>query len=188
MKKALGIVNALYPVVTTLVGSIVEGKPNFATISHVGLTDLTTLSCTLRKEHHTNKGISSNKTFSINIPSVDLIREVDFIGSRSGRDTDKSEIFEVYYGITRTAPLIKNCPINIECYVTHVLELPLYFVYIGSIVQTYCDEECLREDDKIDLSKVQPVLFSMLDYGYWNLGKRFSDAWRPGKEIVLDKK
>lgn len=182
MKTAIGIVNALYPVITTIVGTIVDGKANFSTISHVGLMDLNTISVSLRKEHHSNKGITDNRTFSVNIPSVDLAREADFVGAKSGAREDKSAIFEAYYGITRTAPLIKNCPINMECYLTHVLELPLYNVYFGSIVQTYCDEEFLK-DGKIDFEKVQPILFSMIDLGYWNLGKRFANTWGPFKSL-----
>ena len=38
MKIELGAQNCLYPMPTTLVGATVEGKPNFITIAHVGIT------------------------------------------------------------------------------------------------------------------------------------------------------
>ena len=39
MKKTLGALNCLYPMPTTLVGAMVDGKPNFITIAHVGIMD-----------------------------------------------------------------------------------------------------------------------------------------------------
>ena len=38
--QPLGPVNALYPTPTTLVGAIVNGKPNFITIAHIGIMTL----------------------------------------------------------------------------------------------------------------------------------------------------
>jgi len=35
--QSIGPVNALYPMPTTLVGAIVDGKPNFLAVAHVGL-------------------------------------------------------------------------------------------------------------------------------------------------------
>jgi hypothetical protein len=37
MKKKLGAINVLYPTPTILVGAMVNGKPNFITIAHVGI-------------------------------------------------------------------------------------------------------------------------------------------------------
>ena len=36
MKKTLNAINALYPTPTVLVGAMVDGKPNFITIAHIG--------------------------------------------------------------------------------------------------------------------------------------------------------
>ena len=50
----IGPVNALYPMPTTLVGTTVNGKPNFLTIAHVGILNHGTpqyLSLSLGKVH-----------------------------------------------------------------------------------------------------------------------------------------
>ena len=44
MKVKLGIKNCLYPMPTTLIGAMVNGKPNYTTIAHVGIMDLTSVS------------------------------------------------------------------------------------------------------------------------------------------------
>ena len=56
------------------------------------------------------------------------------------------------------------------------IEFPRHNVFIGEIVETYCDEHYLTEN-MVDFSKVQPILFAMNDNGYWKLGEQFAKAW-----------
>ena len=179
MKKKLGIKMCLYPMPCTIIGVIVDGKPNFTTIAHVGIMDYEAISLSVAKIHHTNKGIKENRVFSVNMPDVSLYRETDYCGIVSGRKHDKARIFNVVYGEHTNAPMIEECPINIECRLQQSVEFPHHDVFIGSLVETYCREDCLSGDE-IDFSKVQPLLYIA---GYYELGKRLSDAWKPGKEI-----
>lgn len=43
------------------------------------------------KSHYTNIGISENGYFSVNIPSVDLVKKIDYCGLVSGHKTNKSD-------------------------------------------------------------------------------------------------
>ena len=58
---------------TTLVGANVNGKPNYITIAHVGIMTLHSVSLGMNKIHYTNAGIKENGTFSVNIPSVEMV-------------------------------------------------------------------------------------------------------------------
>ena len=176
-----GAGNCLYPLPTTLVGSLVDGKPNYATIAHVGIMAYVAVSVSMGKMHHTNVGIRENGTFSVNIPPVGLVKETDYCGLVSGRHADKSTLFEAFYGKLETAPMIRECPLNMECRVIHTVDFPTHDIFIGEIVSTYCDEECLR-DGVIDFVKVQPVLF-VNDRRYWGLGEPFAEAWSVGKAL-----
>lgn len=182
MKRELGAKNCLYPMPTTLVGANIDDKPNYITIAHVGIMDLGSVSLGMSKVHHTNKGIKQNQTFSINIPSIDLVKKVDYCGLVSGKNTDKSSLFENFYGKLKTAPMIKNCPINMECKLIKTVDFPKHDIFIGEVVATYCDDEYLT-DGIVDFAKVQPILFVMNDTSYWKLGDRFARAWSVGKEL-----
>lgn len=184
MKKKLGSINAMYPALTIILGTVAKGKPDFTTITHVGIMDLHTVSVSIRKEHHCNFGLREHNSFSVNIPSVEMIREVDLCGHISGKDYDKAVNFETFFGTIKTAPLIKGCPINMELAVTHTIDLPHYNVYVGKIINTFVDSEILTPENRIDMSKLEPILFSMQDYGYWNINRRFADAGFPFKSIV----
>ena len=77
MKVEVGARNCLYPLPTTLVGALVDGKPNYITIAHVGIMDLGSVSLGMNKIHYTNGGIKANGTFSVNIPSVKMVKKPD---------------------------------------------------------------------------------------------------------------
>ena len=182
MKKSLGAKNCLYPLPTVLVGANVQGKPNYLAIAHVGIIELMSVSISLNKVHYTNAGIKENQTFSINIPSVDLVQVVDYCGLVSGKNVDKAALFETFYGTLHTAPMIQQCAVNMECELMRTIDFPQHDVFIGKIVETYCEEHYLT-DGNVDLAKVQPFLFSMLDVRYWKIGEPFAKAWSIGKEL-----
>lgn len=182
MKIGLGAKNCLYPLPTTLVGALVNGKPNYITIAHVGIMDLGSVSLGMSKVHYTNAGIKANGTFSVNIPSVKMVKETDHCGLVSGKTEDKSALFKTFYGKLKSAPMIEECAVNMECELIKTIDFPTHDVFIGKIAATYCDEAVLTEGI-VDFGKVQPILFVMNDRSYWKLGDKFAKAWDVGKEL-----
>ena len=182
MRIELGPKNCLYPLPTTLIGANINGKPNFIAIAHVGIMDLGSVSLGMAKAHYTNKGIKENKTFSVNIPSESMVEKTDYCGLVSGREVNKSELFNSFYGKLKTAPMIEECPINMECELIKTVDFPNHDIFIGRIVETYCDDRVL-ENGVIDFSKVKPILFVMNDRSYWKLGRKLAKAWDVGKKF-----
>jgi flavin reductase (DIM6/NTAB) family NADH-FMN oxidoreductase RutF len=185
MKKNLGMVNALYPSLTTIVGAHVDGKPNFLAVAHVGIMnhgDPQYISIGLAKFHYTNIGIHANKQFSVNIPGADQVVETDYVGLVSGKNTDKSKLFDLFYGELKHAPMIQSCPVTMECRLNRVVDFETHDIFIGDIVATHADENVLK-DGKVDLTAVQPLLFDMSSVGYFKIGDRVADAWNVGKQM-----
>lgn len=185
MKTRLGSRTALYPMPVTLVGATVEGKPNYITIAHVGILDMHTISVSMARVHYTNAGIREQGTFSVNIACESLVRETDYCGLVSGRKGDKSRLFKTFYGDLETAPMIEECPINMECRLARTIEMPSHDVFVGEVVQVYCDSECMV-GESVDFTTVKPLIFAMYDPCYFRLGDRFEKAWSVGKELFED--
>jgi flavin reductase (DIM6/NTAB) family NADH-FMN oxidoreductase RutF len=183
VKTELGVKNCLYPMLTTLVGVNVNGKPNYITIAHVGIMDWNSVSLAMGKTHYTNTGIRENGSFSVNIPSIDLVRKTDYCGLVSGRKVDKSALFDNFYGVSGTAPMIRECPVNMECRLVRTVAFPSHDIFIGEIIATYADIGVLREG-VIDLRKVDPILFAMHDRCYYRLGDRVGKAWEIGRGLI----
>lgn len=187
MKAKLGAKNSLITLPTTLVGAMVNGKPNYITIADIGITGAgALLFITMNKLHYTNVGIQEHKTFSVNIPTVDQVKQTDYCGLVSGRKIDKSTLFDNFFGELKTAPMIRECPINMECRLIQTIDLPesdpKFDIFVGKIAETYCDSE-LIENGNVDFSKIHPIIFLMYDKTYRKLGEPFAHAWRIGKTL-----
>lgn len=176
----------LYPMPVTIVGANIKDKPNFMTIAWVGIVeyDPPMISISASQSHYTNQGIIENETFSVNIPSEEMLVVADYIGIKSGKEIDKSGIFEVFYGSLSTAPMIKKTPINLECKLFKRLDTERgHDIFIGEIVNAYCEEQFLT-NGLPDISKFHPVVFTMNDNNYWSIGKHLGRAWSVGKKLI----
>ena len=184
MKKIkLGPQTLLFPMPAVLVGSRIDGTANFMTAAWCGIASHQppALSVAIRESRFTINGIEENKNFSINVPSADLVKKVDFCGIYSGNRKDKSKIFQVYYGVLKTAPLIEECPVNLECKVMHSLHLGSHKLIIGEIIETYINDNCLT-DGKADAEKIDHLVYSTDKAQYQRLGEVIGRAFHIGKE------
>ena len=132
----------VYPIPSVLIGTIINDKPNFATIGNCGIISVNpaVIYISMEKNHYTNKGIRENQVFSINIPSADLVEKVDYCGLVSENNIGKSQIFKCFYESNDKIPLIEECPINMECKVTKIIEIYDMELFIGEIIETYVNQ------------------------------------------------
>ena len=176
-----------YPMPCSLVGANVGGKANFLTVAWFTMANPKPpcVLVTINKAHYTNAGIMENGTFSINIPSSDLMEKVDYCGLVSGRKVDKSAVFEVFYGKLKTAPLIKECPFSVECRLVQTVDLHQEQLFIGEIVAAYSEERYLT-DGAPDMSKMNPFLLIQPRKIYAAVGPDLAPAWGIGKKLIKE--
>jgi flavin reductase (DIM6/NTAB) family NADH-FMN oxidoreductase RutF len=179
----IGANSLFYPMPVTLVGALVHGRPNFLAVAWVSRVNLNPpiLAVALNKVRHTAVGVQENQTFSVNVPGADLVKETDYCGIVSGKEVDKSGLFEVFYGELKTAPMIKRCPMCMECRLIETVSLPTHNLFLGDVVGAYTEERYLT-DGKLDIGKVNPFLFSRIDNSYWILGEEIGKAYSIGKQ------
>ena len=182
-KKKIGPSSILFPMPSTIIGANVNGKPNFLTVAYCGIVEAKPplIMISLGKSHFTNDGIKENKTFSVNIPSADMAEATDYVGIYSGKDTDKSKVFDVFYGELKTAPMIEEVPLNLECKLVKNVDLSIkHDVFIGEIVQTHVKEECLTNGVP-DIHKVDPIIYATKIQSYVRVGDVIGKAWKIGE-------
>ncbi|MBY8985410.1 MAG: flavin reductase family protein [Candidatus Lokiarchaeota archaeon] len=167
--------NLLSPLPVVLVGALVNNRPNYLVIGYIAPFNFGNhIFFSLYKDRYTKIGIHENRTFSVNIPTEDLLAQTDLCGSKSGRDFDKSKIFDTFYGELKTAPMIYQCPINIECEVSEILDYEPNEGIIGRVVRSYADPQFLT-GDKLDWRKIHPILWATGgDFNYYRLGERIN--------------
>ena len=189
MKIEIGQVPYLYPIPIALVGAVVQGKVNFETIGDVGLVGINPalVMISSNKEHFTNIGILETNSFSINFPSTSMLTLTDYCGIVSGKAVDKSHLFDTFTGSTG-APMISDCPVNMECNVIKEFSILHRQVFIGEVCQTYVSEEFMEEKNGkpalTGLEKLDPILYA-LDNQYYSVGKKIGVGYQEGKKFSL---
>jgi len=78
----------------------------------------------MNRAHYTNAGIRENGTFSVNLPDEPLVMKTDHRGLVSGRKVDKGAPFKTFSGKLKTAPMIEECPVNMECRPERTVDFP----------------------------------------------------------------
>ena len=188
-KILMGPTTLICPMPVLLVGVNVDGKPNFMAVAWGGIAngEPPMISVAIRYNRYTHRGIEQNLTFSVNVPSVDLVREADYCGITSGSKVNKVEVchFNVFYGKLDNAPLIEQCPVNLECKVMHILDLASHSLIVGRIEETHISESCLT-DGKPDIDKIKPLAYigtPVPDRRYQYLGEVIAKAHSIGREL-----
>ena len=77
-----------------------------------------------------------------------------------GYEEDKSEHLEIFSGALESAPMVRQCPVSLECRLKQTVELPHDFLFIGEVVNVYASESVLT-DGKIDVVKLRPFVLTM---------------------------
>lgn len=112
-----------------------------------------------------------------------MVEITDYCGIISGKKVNKSEIFETFYGKLEKAPMILECPVNLECRLVEILDFGgASEVFIGEIVESYAEERYLS-NELPDIEKIKPIVFSMYDKNYWGIGEHLGKAWSVGKRF-----
>ena len=186
-KTLMGPQTLIYPMPALLVGANVDDKPNFMAVGWGGIVngEPPMISVALRHQRYTLKGIKQNMTFSVNIPSTSLVKETDYCGIISGTKVNKAKVcrFKVFYDKLNNAPLIEQCPINLECEVMHILNLGSHSLVIGRIEETHVSDNCLT-DGKPDVNKIKPFSYTTAPASqYQALGEVVAKAFSIGKEL-----
>ena len=170
--------NTAMPV--TIVGANVNGKPNFMTVgfySWVEYKPKSIFSVSIEKRQYTNQGVKENGTFSVNIPSEKMMQVADYIGMKSGRDIDKTSIFDVFYGDLETAPMINEAPVNHECKVVKTIDFDgIHDVFFGEVIKSYADEDLCEEG--LNIKNIKPILLNLTKY--YSVGSEIGDAYKVG--------
>ncbi len=157
----------LYPVPAVLVSCQHEGQANIITLAWAGIvcSSPVMVGLGIRPERHSYGIIKKSGEFVVNMPQASQVELVDHCGVVSGREHDKfAECgFTPLSGTMIKAPLIDECPVNLECQVRKILPLGTHDLFIGEVVLVHYDEE-LMVNGRFDLSAADPLAYGFSHY------------------------
>ncbi len=162
------------PLVMVSVAGVDGGAPNIVTLAWVGTVCSAPpmLSISVRPSRHSYALLQRSHEFVVNVPRAAQVREVDLCGNTSGRDTDKFAAcgFHAVPAARVGAPLIEECPINIECVTRHRLSLGAHDLFIGEILAVHFDEDVVDSRGRLQVGKVDALAYVHGDF--WSLGEK----------------
>ncbi len=181
----------LLPTPVVLLSVAGEGKkPNMITLAWVGVvcSDPPMISAAIRPSRHSHKLVDAAREFVVNIPRAAQVAQVDAAGVISGRDHDKfKELgFTAAPASKVGAPLIAECPVNIECVVRHQLLLGVHDLYIAEVVAVQYDEEVTDSRGRLKVAALDA--FAYAEGEYWSLGERLGSYGQSAKSLKPAKK
>lgn len=174
-----------------LVGTMLKEKPNYIPVGFIsGVNAKPPIVCIgINRRNITCETILQNKFFSLNFPSSEQVVKVDYCGIVSGNEVDKSTVFSTFYGSTQNVPMIEECPITCVCQLTaDKVEFETDVVYFGEVKEVYVDEETIKENNRIDVGKCNPISFSAIELHYRTIGTDIGAGWEIGKKYKSENK
>jgi flavin reductase (DIM6/NTAB) family NADH-FMN oxidoreductase RutF len=169
---------ALFPCPVVLVTSIApNGKPNIITLAWAGTvcSEPPMIGLGIRPTRYSHKLIEKSKEFVVNIPTTDILAETDYCGVKSGKDVDKFSKTKLTQepAAKVKAPIICECPVNIECKLKDIIQLGTHDLFLGEIVNIHIDQDILDEKGNIDFAKASPFVYNQ--GGYWKIHKKLGE-------------
>lgn len=178
----------MYPAPAVIVSAYDEnGKADactlaFATMcSHKPPCVMIAINTTAKRK--TLKDILETREFVLGFPSIDQIAEADYLGMFSGHDEDKLEniSWTTKKGDNVNAPVINELKVSVECKVINVVvDVGSHTQITGEIVNILADEDVLDDNGRISMELVDPIVYDDVLYDYFEIGKKKSDAFKPG--------
>ena len=165
----------VYPSPAALVTSVdSEGRPNIITLGeayNLSVRRPVIVGISIAKQRYSHALISASHEFVLNLPTAGMLEQVDQCGSCSGRDVDKFALTSLtpLRAEKVRAPLIEECPVNLECGVLTVQEVGDHDLFIGKVLVQHADQDVLDDAGHLVVGKLDVLCF--LNWEYWSLGE-----------------
>ena len=133
-------------------------------------------------KHKTTENIELTGAFTVSFADVRTVAESDYLGLVSGNKVP-GKVAKVGFTVSPSpnvdAPIIDQYPLTLECKVVSWKD----GILVGEVVNMSADD-CILTDGKVDLGKLQPIVFDAAANTYRALGDVVGQAWGSGKKFT----
>lgn len=124
------------------------------------------LSISIRPERLSYEYIKETMEFTVNLPSINMTKAVDYCGVRPGRKFDKIKEmnFTMREGSNVNVSYIDECPVSIECKVKSIIPLGTHDLFIADVVGSHIDKDLIDEKGKIHFEEADLITYCHGEY------------------------
>lgn len=188
MKKDLGVVEAIYPMPVLMVAAYDENeKVNVMNVAWGQICDEGKIILFIGEGKRTWLNIKASRAFTVALADDKHVDVADFFGIASGNKiSDKFE--RTGYHAVRSdkvyAPIIEEFPLVMECELLDILDTEHVSGIVGKIVNVKAEESVLDEKNRVDVDKLNALIFDQFRHGYYTTGAKVGQAWNAGAELM----
>lgn len=167
-RKVLNAGTLLAPLPAVMVSCGTAENANVMTAAWTGIINtkppMTYIS--VRPTRYSYGIIKERGEFVINLTTSKMVRETDFCGVKSGRDTEKLKKcgLHITSASAVTAPVIEESPLALECRVTEIKPLGSHDMFIAEILAVNVDGRYIDSKGKINLNQAGLMAYSHGEY------------------------
>lgn len=105
---------------------------------------------------HSYKMIKETGCFVVNLVGKEYKDVFEYLGTTSGKDENKLSKMNVRLveGLKVNAPVLQDCPVNIECKVVDSIVTGSHEMFVGKIEYIHADKKLVDSEGKIDFSAI----------------------------------
>ena len=133
-------------------------------------------------KHKTTENFELTGAFTVSFADVRTVAESDYFGLVSGNKVP-DKVARAGFTVTPSpnvdAPIINEYPLTLECKVVSWED----GILVGEVVNMSADD-CILTDGKVDLGKLQPIVFDAASMTYRSVGDIVGKAWGDGKKFA----
>lgn len=133
-------------------------------------------------KHKTTDNLELTGAFTVSFADIRTVAESDYLGIVSGNNVP-DKVAKAGFTVTPSpnvdAPIINEYPLTLECKVVSWKD----GILVGEVVNMSADESILT-DGKVDLAKLQPIVFDAAGMCYRAIGEVVGGAWNAGKKFI----
>ncbi len=158
-----------------------DHNPDVMMAAWAGQYDYKKIVVSLSK-HKTTENLELTGAFTVSFADIRTVAESDYLGLVSGYKVP-DKVARVGFTVTPSpnvdAPIINEYPLTLECKVVSWKD----GILVGEVVNQSASESILT-DGKIDLAKLQPIVFDAAGMCYRAIGDVVGGAWNAGKKFT----
>ncbi len=188
MKKSLPVGSHLFPMPVYMIATYSDdGKVDVMNMAWGGICAENMVVLNLDEDHMTSKNIKKRMAFTLSVADSSHVKESDFFGLASANKiADKFERSAMHAVKSEhvDAPVIEEYPLTLECKVVELRHSKEGFSVLGEIVNVLVEESALDENGKVDVKKLDAIVFDTFKFGYYSIGEKVGSAFKSGAQLL----
>jgi len=154
----------------------VQGKPNDINLGWTGILCFNPplIGLSLKPSRYAYALIEETEDFVANIPTTTMLEQFDQCDMAATQIRDKFEMVGLTPMPARDvgAPLIEECPVNVECRVEKMIRLGgTHDLLVSRAVAVHFDEDVVNDAGELIIEKIRPFVMCPGSGEFWDLGR-----------------